>query len=60
MRITLNSKEKLVMKKYHRINLTILCLPEDYFGHYWIKANKNGAFILAKKSGLNKDVMRKC
>ena len=52
MKISLTPKEKTIMKKNHCINLSILCLPEDYFGHYWIETNDKGAFVRAKKRGL--------
>jgi len=49
MKITLNKKEKAMMKKYNKLNLSLLCLPEDYFGHYWIETTDDGTFVKAKK-----------
>ncbi len=53
MRITLNDEEKTVMKKYHRINLKLL-LPEDFYGHYYIKFEDKTAYVKAKKRGIVK------
>lgn len=52
MRITLNPEEKEIIKKYHKINLKVLCLPEDYYGHYWIESTDKGTFVRAKKRGI--------
>ena len=51
MKITLNDKEKAIIKKYHKIRLNLL-LIEDYFGHYYIELDKGDLCVKAKKRGL--------
>ncbi len=51
MKITLNDEEKIVMKKYHRINLKLL-IEQDFYGHYYIEVEDNIPYVKAKKRGL--------
>jgi len=52
MRISLNSEEKALMKQYGRLSLKFFCLPEDYYGHYWIDTTDRGTYVRPKKRGL--------